>query len=90
MKLYLVRHGQACEPHVDPERGLTDRGKSDVEKVGAAVARKGVTVSRTLHSPKKRARETAELLASASWLPATSKKRTASCPTTNLGSGRNA
>ncbi len=64
MKLYLVRHGQAAEPHQDPERGLTDKGKADGGKVGAAVAEKSVTISRTLHSPKKRARETAEILAS--------------------------
>lgn len=64
MKLYLVRHGEACEPHQDPQRGLTEKGKADVQKVGASLAERGVRVSQMLHSPKKRARETAEILAS--------------------------
>ena len=61
--LYLVRHGEALEPQYDPKRGLTDRGKRETERLGALLRKAGVRVSQTLHSPKKRARETAEILA---------------------------
>ena len=63
MILYIIRPGLALEPQYDPERGLTERGKVEAEKLSALLGRAGVRVSRTLHSPKKRARETAEILA---------------------------
>lgn len=63
MLLYLVRHAEAKKEEEDPERGLTLNGLSDIEKAGQSAARRNVSVRVILHSSKKRARETAEVLA---------------------------
>ena len=65
MRLYLARHGEAKRSDEDPERGLTDAGEDGVEKVSVAVseATTGARPERILHSGKKRARQTAEILA---------------------------
>ena len=63
MKLYLVRHGEALSKDVDPERGLSEAGRSDVERVALLMAKGGVSVSQIFHSGKARARQTAEILA---------------------------
>ncbi len=63
MLLYLVRHAEAKKEEEDPERGLTLKGLSDIEKAGRLAARRGARAGVILHSQKKRARETAEVLA---------------------------
>ncbi|MCW8901478.1 MAG: phosphohistidine phosphatase SixA [Gammaproteobacteria bacterium] len=62
MKLYLMRHGEALSPEKDPERGLTDNGKSKIKQVATHLQKAGVSFTRVIHSPKKRARETAEIM----------------------------
>lgn len=62
MKLYLMRHGEALSPQVDPERGLTDNGKLNIKKVAEHLKQKAVCFEQVLHSEKKRARETAEIM----------------------------
>ena len=69
MKLYLMQHGDALVKEVNPDRPLSDRGRADVQRITACLARADVRVARLLHSGKKRAQQTAELLA-ASILPA--------------------
>ena len=64
MKLYLMRHGEALSPDKDPERGLTDNGKHRIVKLALQLDKNGVSFSHVLHSPKKRARETAEIMTS--------------------------
>ncbi len=64
MALFLVRHGSALSPDIDPERGLSKKGISEVECIAAAASRSGAQVSLIQHSTKKRARQTAEILAS--------------------------
>ena len=63
MKLYLVRHGEALSKEVDPERGLSDAGRREVERVASFMKNGSVSVSQILHSGKARARQTAEILA---------------------------
>ena len=63
MKLYLVQHGEATDKNIDPERPLTEKGKTDVGRVAASLAQAGVRVERVIHSGKTRARQTAEILA---------------------------
>lgn len=65
MKLYLVQHGDALPKDVDPERALSESGTGDVKRLGKALDRSGIRVSRVLHSGKRRAQQTAELLAQA-------------------------
>ncbi|MBV9410313.1 MAG: phosphohistidine phosphatase SixA [Acidimicrobiia bacterium] len=64
MRVYVVRHGEAKRPEVDPERGLTDAGADHVRRIAArAVADLGVRPARIFHSDKARARQTAEIWA---------------------------
>lgn len=63
MLIYLVQHGQAKTKEEDPERPLSKKGMKDVQKVAAFLTGTGVKVPRILHSGKKRALETAEILA---------------------------
>src|SRR5215475_5990048 len=63
MRAYLVQHGEAHPEEVSPERELTPRGRSDVERVAALLANGGVRVAKVYHSGKTRARQTAELFA---------------------------
>ena len=63
MRVYLVQHGEAVAKDVDPERPLSDNGKSDVQGMAAFLSTAGVRVERVVHSGKTRAKQTAELLA---------------------------
>ena len=63
MQIVLVQHGDAKTEAQDPERPLTDRGVQDVERVAAWASRAGVQVAQIRHSGKRRAQQTAEILA---------------------------
>ena len=62
MKLYLVQHAEAVPAEDNPDRPLSDKGRTDVQRVASFLAR-SVRVGRIVHSPKTRARDTAVLLA---------------------------
>ncbi|HUG39462.1 MAG TPA: phosphohistidine phosphatase SixA [Longimicrobiales bacterium] len=65
MLAYLVQHGKAKTKDEDPDRPLTDEGRKEVEAVMLLAQRFGaITASRVVHSGKRRAAETAELIAS--------------------------
>jgi len=63
MKLYLMQHGEALREEEHPERPLTERGKEDVERVAAFLARAGIRIDLIRHSGKLRAAETANIVA---------------------------
>jgi len=63
MRLYLVQHGEAVPETIDPERPLSETGQLDIRRVAAFLAAGGRRVPHVLHSGKRRAEETAELLA---------------------------
>lgn len=63
MKLYLVQHGDAKSKSDDPERPLTEQGRKDVARVAAFAQRADVQVAQIRHSGKRRAEETATILA---------------------------
>lgn len=65
MKLYLVQHGEAKSEAEDPQRSLTDHGRKEVERVAQAANRLRLHPSKTYHSGKLRAMQTAEILANA-------------------------
>ena len=65
MRLYLVRHGDALTPDVDPERRLSEAGHRRVARMAAFLSGHGVAVQRVLHSGKPRAEQTAATLAAA-------------------------
>jgi phosphohistidine phosphatase len=60
MQLFLVHHGDAVGPEVDPRRPLSTQGKTAVERVAAEAAAHGARPQVVWHSGKLRARQTAE------------------------------
>ncbi len=67
MKLYLLQHGEAVSKDLDPARPLSDKGRKDAERLAAFMVRAGIQVDRVAHSGKARARQTAEILADATF-----------------------
>jgi phosphohistidine phosphatase len=65
MRLYLVQHGEAKSEAEDPERSLTIRGEEETKKISGAAKRLGIRPSRIYHSGKKRAGQTAGIIAGA-------------------------
>jgi phosphohistidine phosphatase len=63
MKLYLMRHGQAASPQLDPQEGLSAQGRQDIESLAQRLLTQGVRFSQVLHSEKARAQQTAEIMA---------------------------
>ena len=65
MKLYLVQHGEARPKEVDPERPLSEAGVRDVQRIAAFLADAEIgSVTDVFESGKRRATQTAEILAS--------------------------
>jgi phosphohistidine phosphatase len=65
MKLYLVQHAKAASKEQDPQRPLTQEGRDELQKVTEFIKPLNLSVDYLWHSEKKRAAETAELLAEA-------------------------
>jgi len=59
--LWLLRHAEAADGEPDDERPLTERGIRQAQDAGRALAHLGVRIDACLSSPKRRARQTAEL-----------------------------
>jgi phosphohistidine phosphatase len=58
--LYLVHHGDAVGPEVDPRRPLSEQGREHVGHLAAEAAARGAHPAVVWHSGKLRARQTAE------------------------------
>lgn len=65
MDLYLVQHGEARTKAEDPERPLTRPGAEAVESMAQWAAKVCLQLDQIRHSGKRRAQETAEILAAA-------------------------
>jgi phosphohistidine phosphatase len=63
MDLFLVQHGEAKSEAEDPERSLTDRGAEAVRRMAVWAAQVSMKVDQIRHSGKRRAEQTAVLLA---------------------------
>ena len=63
MRVYLVQHGQATTKEQNPDRPLSEQGRTEVERVASFVRRSCPPIPRIIHSPKARARDTAQVLA---------------------------
>src|SRR5208283_5299266 len=63
MVVYLVQHGRSLPKELDQDRGLTDQGRAEVERVASKAREIGLRVQRIIHSGKTRALKTAEILA---------------------------
>jgi phosphohistidine phosphatase len=60
VRVFLVHHGEAMAPDVDPRRPLTPWGRQHVEHLAADAAARGAKPAIVWHSGKLRARQTAE------------------------------
>jgi phosphohistidine phosphatase len=58
--LFLVHHGDAVGPDVNPMRPLSDRGRVEVDMLARRAAERGAKPDIVWHSGKLRARQTAE------------------------------
>ena len=65
MALYLVQHGISLPREQDPEQGLSKTGIVEVQRIAAVARDYQVLVAAIHHSGKKRACQTAEILAEA-------------------------
>jgi phosphohistidine phosphatase len=63
MKLYLAQHAKAASKQVNPQRPLTEEGCRDIQKVAVFIKPLNLCVDYLWHSGKRRAAETAEILA---------------------------
>ncbi len=84
MQILLVRHAIADPAGPDAERALTDAGRRQFERVAAAVAGRGWRSQQILHSPLRRARETAEILGRALSAPLEACPELADAPCAEL------
>jgi serine/threonine-protein phosphatase PGAM5 len=77
MDLYLIRHAEAAPGSADADDpGLSDRGRAQAARLAPRLAAAGVP--EILHSPRRRAAETAALLAAA--MPTAQPLRSAPSP----------
>ena len=63
MKVYLVHHALNLSQEEDPERGLSEEGRAQADRIGTRLKDAGAAPVRILHSDKKWTRETAERVA---------------------------
>ena len=65
MKIYLMQHGEALPKEVDSEEPLSPVGAAAVEATARAARSIGIRVDKLITSDKRRALETADLMADA-------------------------
>jgi len=65
MTLFLVQHGKSLPKDIDPDQGLSEEGSSEVERIANVAKDYSIHISQISHSVKTRARQTAEIFASA-------------------------
>ena len=70
VRLFFMQHGEAKSEAEDPERSLTARGEEETKRISGAAKRLGIRPSRIYHSGKRRAEQTAAIVAKALGLPA--------------------
>ena len=64
MRIILVRHGAYTPADSDPDEGLSENGKEEVAALKAKLTAQSIHPTKIFASPKKRAQQTASILAS--------------------------
>lgn len=59
MALFLVQHGLSAPKDIDPEKGLSDLGREETERIAQVAKGYAIPVQNIVHSGKKRAQQTA-------------------------------
>jgi phosphohistidine phosphatase len=65
MALYLIQHGKSLPKDKDPQKGLSQEGIAETERIAKVAKEYAVPVSKIIHSGKTRARQTAEIFEAA-------------------------
>lgn len=65
MALFLVQHGKSLPKDKDPQKGLSQEGIGETERIAQVAKGYAVPVSKIIHSGKTRARQTAEIFETA-------------------------
>lgn len=63
MEIYLMQHGESYAKDKDPERSLTPQGEEQIHLSAKALKKMDVNFDLIISSPKKRTRQTAEIVA---------------------------
>lgn len=63
MKVILIRHGAYSPSSIDPSEGLSAEGKQEVQTLKSQLSAKNIKPTKIFSSPKKRAQQTAAILA---------------------------
>lgn len=63
MYLYLVQHAEAVSKDIDPSRGLSEKGMDDIKRISQYISGLDMDIHEIFHSGKKRAYQTAQVLA---------------------------
>ncbi len=61
MALFLVQHGISASKDVDPQKGLTNQGITESERIAKLAKEYGIKVGKIIHSGKRRAEQTASI-----------------------------
>jgi phosphohistidine phosphatase len=62
MNIYLVQHAEAKKEDEDPSRSLSEKGIQNIQRVASYISMCNIKVDAIFHSPKLRAKQTAEIL----------------------------
>lgn len=65
MSIFLVQHGKSATKEIDPQKGLTEQGKQETERIAQVAGNYRISVDKLVHSGKKRAEQTAAIFAAA-------------------------
>ena len=65
MALFLVQHGLSNSKEIDPQKGLTEHGIRETERIAQVASNYDIPVGKIVHSGKKRAEQTAAIFAEA-------------------------
>jgi phosphohistidine phosphatase len=74
MKAYLVQHGLSMPEEMDPEKALSPEGNKQSRNMAEFLREKNVRVDSIWHSPKKRAVQTAHIMADIIACPETQER----------------
>lgn len=61
MALFLVQHGVSAPKDIDPEKGLSDFGREETNRIAQVAKAYKIPVQKIVHSGKKRAEQTADI-----------------------------
>jgi len=75
MKVYIVQHGLSMPEEIDPEKALSPDGNKQSRNMAEFLREKNIRVDSIWHSPKKRAVQTAHIMAEIVACPETQEKK---------------